>query len=301
MTFPKLPPYTVPEQDADLLDCGATITNEMLAQRGFLPCLKCGEMIQPGWGTCPGFCSKPCQTFFSTEAFRTSVREATGIPSPLHWIEKGMIEIALERRFAQLGRLDVRIGVDPRQGFLVTPKSGGLFVGARAATIGYDKKEPEDERNLLNLFLLDTVVPSTGYHKQLPKKLPTEASTEDLACWVWQMRFVEGLTYGSIGKKIGRSRERVRQILQRAECDGRKQALGFMPTVIKSARVALPVPVPRTRVVPPPPAPTCPELGHGTKCALPPNHEGWHRNDRDFEWDGEQWRDKMWRSARNEV
>ena len=302
MTFPKLPAYTVPEQDADLLGCGVILTNETLAQRGFLPCLKCGEMIQEGWGTCPGFCSKSCQASFSTEAFRTSVREAPGVPSPLHWIEKGMLEIALERRFAQLGRPHVYITVDPRHGFLVTPKSGGMFVGARAAHIGSYKEEPEDERNLLSLFLPDTVVSSTGYLKELPKQLPTKASAEDITCWVWQMRFIEGLTYGAIGEKIGRSRERVRQILQNAERDGRKQALGFMPPPnIKSPREALRVPVPRTRAVPPPPRPECPEWGHGTKCVLLPNHEGWHRNERDFEWDGEQWRDKEWRSARNEV
>ena len=230
------------------------MTREALIERGLTPCRQCGEMNNSG------FCSKFCRETFEQEALRTAVRETPHTPEPLHWIEMGMLEIALANRLAQLGRFDYKIEVDPSSGFTVRPDGKGCFVGAKEAKFswGYrhlDRRDAERaaDRNLLDQFLLDTVVSPTGDDpKPLPKRFPADATKDERLHWIWQLRVVRGMTLAEAGEQLGVSKERVRQLQVTAERLGRTEALKhahYITGPIPPPRALLPKPEPLPDVV----------------------------------------------------
>jgi hypothetical protein len=51
-TGERLPPYEIPEADADLWDCGVSYTPERLESLGNKPCKECGNWCESRWPRC---------------------------------------------------------------------------------------------------------------------------------------------------------------------------------------------------------------------------------------------------------
>jgi hypothetical protein len=244
----KIPPYEVPAADQDLLDCGAALTPQRFTEAGYHACGACGEPVPPMWGKAPGFCSPRCKEVAAMRALMDGLLAAELrheiTPCPLHPLEAALLNIELTNRFREAHH-DIYVEVDPRQGFHVRVE-GRDYVGAKKASVESAWHYPSrtqppttaQERAVLDAMLTRTIVPfcmgmggnswrggfdrpetrgtSFGAYGSYPARLPKNHDPDVMRDLVWARRVFRGETFVEIGRRIGRSGQRVRGIYREA-------------------------------------------------------------------------------------
>lgn len=218
----RLPPYEVPESDADLLSVGKVTTEERLQASGLIRCDECGEYRPPQFKR---FCSLACEQQHERHLLEKAVREAPHTPCGLNASETIQLMFTLNNHLRAAGQGGRYVHIEPWDGFSVTVYDRS-FVGATKAVLMADPDPPTEViQAALDALLPDVTVPFEGRPMVCPIPLPPEATSEQKMELVYDMRVNRRQTFVEIGRTLNRSGQWARLLYGKAFRIGYSRAL----------------------------------------------------------------------------